>query len=117
MARRGDILRSDSMANSARRALPAFALAAAATMALVGCGTTPPSTAITTTTAASASPTQSPSKTVPCPQIARYSPDLRNKAAQELDLLPVGSAIEVFLNDYETLRDDLRTCQDDQPKG
>ena len=53
-------------------------------------------------------------RTVPCPQIAQYSPELRNKAAQELDLLPVGSALEVFLSDYETLRDDLRACQDDK---
>jgi len=100
---KGDVLRSVGMANLARRVLTAcIPLAAAASLA--GCGTARPAAP----GAAAAAP-----RTVPCPQIARYSPELRNKAAKELDLLPVGSALEVFLGDYETLRDDLRACQDD----
>src|SRR5689334_21791670 len=86
----GDILRSESTANPARRVLPAFLLvaAAAAAVSLAGCGTARPS-AVTAAAAA---------KTVPCPQVAQYSPELRDKAAQELDLLPIGSAIEVLLS-------------------
>jgi hypothetical protein len=93
-------LRSESTANLARRVLPALILVAAAAVPLAGCGTARP---------AAATP-----KVVPCPQIAQYSPELRNKAAKELDLLPIGSAIEVLLGDYETLRDDLRACRSDE---
>jgi hypothetical protein len=80
--------------------LPALLLVVAASMPLAACGT--------------ARPEATAPKTVPCPRMAQYSPELRDKAAKELDLLPIGSAIEVLLGDYETLRDDLRACRSDQ---
>jgi predicted RNA methylase len=98
-------LQSQSTASLARRVLPTLVLIAATatlTAPLAGCGTARPSTAAVAP------------KTVPCPEIAQYSPELRNRAAEELDLLPVGSAIEVLLNDYETLRDGLRACRSDR---
>ncbi len=45
-----------------------------------------------------------------CPSLPAYGADLRARAADELALLPPGSAIEELLRDYTVLREQLRAC-------
>ena len=45
-----------------------------------------------------------------CPPAKQYSTEFRNQAAKDLDLLPLGSPLEVMLNDYEDLRDQVAAC-------
>jgi len=46
-----------------------------------------------------------------CPPPRAYDADLRARAAEELTLLPQGSAIEEMLKDYAVLRAQLRACR------
>lgn len=46
-----------------------------------------------------------------CPTIVKYSRDFRTRAADELDLLPEGSAIAEMLADYSVVRDQVRACR------
>jgi hypothetical protein len=39
-----------------------------------------------------------------------YSREFLARAADELDALPLGSAIEQMLADYQVMRDQARTC-------
>jgi hypothetical protein len=41
-----------------------------------------------------------------------YSRELQARAAEELALLPDGSAIVEMLNDYAVMRDQARACTD-----
>ncbi len=46
-----------------------------------------------------------------CPPVGEYSREFQARAADELDLLPEGSAIAVMLADYAVLRDQARVCR------
>jgi hypothetical protein len=43
--------------------------------------------------------------------VVEYSLEILSRAAGELDSLPVGSAIEQMLADYQVMRDQARACQ------
>lgn len=45
-----------------------------------------------------------------CPPVVEYSRDFQARAADELDLLPEGSAIAEMLADYSVIRDQARAC-------
>ena len=46
-----------------------------------------------------------------CPPVVEYSREFQARAADELDLLPDGSAIAEMLSDYSVMRDQARACQ------
>lgn len=48
-----------------------------------------------------------------CPPVTEYSHEFQARMADELDLLPVGSAIEAALADYAVMRDQARACLGD----
>ncbi|HXF89620.1 MAG TPA: hypothetical protein VNK48_14790 [Xanthobacteraceae bacterium] len=50
---------------------------------------------------------------VVCPPVPVYSKPFLKRAADELDRLPSGSAIEQMLADYQVMRDQARTCRRD----
>ena len=45
-----------------------------------------------------------------CPPVVAYSAALQARAADELALLPRGSAIAEMLNDYAVMREQARAC-------
>ncbi|MFD2249341.1 hypothetical protein FHS82_003102 [Pseudochelatococcus lubricantis] len=45
-----------------------------------------------------------------CPPVIEHSRELQAHAADELDLLPDGSAIAEMLSDYSVMRDQARAC-------
>lgn len=45
-----------------------------------------------------------------CPPVVSYSREFLARAADELDRLPSGSAIEQMLADYQVMRDQVRAC-------
>ena len=45
-----------------------------------------------------------------CPPVVEYTRELQARAADELDLLPEGSAIAEMLADYSVMRDQARAC-------
>ena len=47
----------------------------------------------------------------PCPPVVAYSREFLAHAADELASLPVGSAIEQMLADYQVMRDQARACE------
>ena len=51
------------------------------------------------------------SETRPCVPIVSYSQDFLDRAADELDALPEGSAIEDMIADYSVMREQARACQ------
>ena len=44
------------------------------------------------------------------PSVVEYSREVQARTADELDLLPKGSAIAEMLADYSVMRDQARTC-------
>ena len=46
----------------------------------------------------------------PCPPVVAYSPEFLARATVELDSLPIGSAIEQMLVDYQVMRDQAGAC-------
>jgi hypothetical protein len=46
----------------------------------------------------------------PCPPVAACSREFLGRAADELNLLPAGSAIEQMLADYQVMREQARVC-------
>ena len=46
-----------------------------------------------------------------CPPVVEYNHEFQARAADELDLLPEGSAIAEMLADYSVMRDQARACQ------
>ena len=48
---------------------------------------------------------------VVCPPVPIYSEPFLKRAADELERLPAGSAIEQMLSDYQVMRDQARACQ------
>ena len=47
----------------------------------------------------------------PCPPVVAYSREFLARAADELDVLPPGSAVEQTLADYQVMRDQARACR------
>ena len=45
-----------------------------------------------------------------CPPVVAYSRAFQARAADELDLLPEGSAIAEMLSDYAVMRQQVRLC-------
>ena len=45
-----------------------------------------------------------------CPPVVEYSREFQARAAEELALLPEGSAISEMLSDYAVMRDQARGC-------
>jgi hypothetical protein len=45
-----------------------------------------------------------------CPPVVEYSRDFQARAADELHLLPEGSAIAEMMSDYAVMRNQARTC-------
>ena len=46
----------------------------------------------------------------PCPPVVAYSREFLARAADELYVLPAGSAIEQMLADHQVMRDQARVC-------
>ena len=46
-----------------------------------------------------------------CPPIVEYSRELQARAAEELAMLPDGSAIVEMMGDYAVMRDQVRSCR------
>ena len=46
-----------------------------------------------------------------CPPLVRYSRQFQVRAAEEVALLPQGSAVAEMLSDYAVMRDQARACQ------
>lgn len=45
-----------------------------------------------------------------CPPVVEYDREFQARAAEELNLLPEGSAITEMIADYSVMRDQARTC-------
>ncbi|TFL17229.1 hypothetical protein [Jannaschia formosa] len=45
-----------------------------------------------------------------CPPVFEYSREFQARAADELDMLPEGSAIAKMLSDYSVMREQARAC-------
>ena len=80
-----------SIARCSMRRLAALAIAA---ISLIGCATGG----------------SEPRMATVCPPVVEYSSEFQARAADELDLLPDGSAIAEMLSDYSVMRDQVRTC-------
>ena len=46
-----------------------------------------------------------------CPPVVEYSREFQARAADELGMLPEGSAIAGMLSDYSVMRDQARSCR------
>lgn len=46
-----------------------------------------------------------------CPPVVEHSREFQARAADEVALLPEGSAIEEMLSDYAVMREQARTCR------
>ena len=57
-----------------------------------------------------ATATSEPRTATVCPPVVEYSQELQARAADELDLLPDGSAIAEMLSDYSVMRDQAPAC-------
>ena len=49
-----------------------------------------------------------------CPPVVEYSREFQGRAAEELRLLPDGSAIADMLSDYAVIREQARRCSEDK---
>lgn len=47
-----------------------------------------------------------------CPPVVEYGEEFRLRAADELELLPEGSAVVEMLSDYAVMREQARECFD-----
>lgn len=45
-----------------------------------------------------------------CPAVVEYSREFQARAAEELELLPNGSAVVEMMGDYAVLREQVRLC-------
>lgn len=82
------------MTSNARCSTRRLAALAIATISLTGCATVASDTGVATV----------------CPPAVEYSRDLQARAADELHLLPEGSAIAEMMSDYAVMRNQARTC-------
>lgn len=46
-----------------------------------------------------------------CPPVVEYSREFQEQAAEELALLPEGSAVAEMLSDYAVMREQARACK------
>ena len=46
-----------------------------------------------------------------CPPVVDYSREFQARAAEELALLPDGSAVVAMMADYAIIRDQVRACE------
>ena len=83
------------MTSNAGCSMRRLAVLAIATSLLGGCATVASDTRVTTV----------------CPPVVEYNREFQARAADELDLLPDGSAIAEMLADYSVMRDQARACQ------
>ncbi|PVZ48378.1 hypothetical protein DD557_06300 [Thalassobacter stenotrophicus] len=51
-----------------------------------------------------------PSGVAACPPVVEYSREFQARAAEELALLPDGSALVEMISDYVIMRDQVRVC-------
>lgn len=58
-----------------------------------------------------ATATSEPRMATVCPPVVEYSREFQARAADELYLLPVGSALAEMLADYSVMRDQARACR------
>ena len=82
------------MTSNARCWMPRLAVLAIATISLTGCATVASEPRIATV----------------CPPVVEYSREFQARAAEELGVLPDGSAIVEMLADYAVMRDQARGC-------
>ncbi len=47
-----------------------------------------------------------------CPPVVEYSAEFQARAAEELALLPGGSAVVEMLSDYAVMREQARACRE-----
>lgn len=45
-----------------------------------------------------------------CPPVVEYSGEFQSRAAEELEILPDGSAVVEMMADYAVMRDQARAC-------
>nr|WP_127657635.1 hypothetical protein [Alexandriicola marinus] len=45
-----------------------------------------------------------------CPPVVEYSREFQSRAAEELEMLPDGSAVVEMMADYAVMRDQARVC-------
>lgn len=84
------------MTSNARCSTRRLAALAIATISLTGCATV----------------ASEPRMATVCPPVVEYSREFQARAADELDLLPEGSAIAEMLADYGVMRDQARACSE-----
>ncbi|PKP79142.1 MAG: hypothetical protein CVT81_00165 [Alphaproteobacteria bacterium HGW-Alphaproteobacteria-3] len=82
------------MTSNARCSMRRLAVLAIVTISLTGCATGGSEPRIPTV----------------CPPVVEYTREFQARAADELDLLPEGSAIAEMLSDYAVMRDQARAC-------
>ena len=82
------------MTSIARCSMRQLAVLVIVTISLTGCATVASDLRVTTI----------------CPPVVEYSREFQARAADELDLLPEGSAIAEMLADYSVMRDQARVC-------
>ena len=82
------------MTSNARCSMRQLAVLVIAAISLTACATVASDTRVTTV----------------CPPVVEYSREFQARAADELDLLPEGSAIAEMLADYSVMRDQARAC-------
>lgn len=83
------------MKSNARFSTQRLAVLAIVTISLTGCATG----------------TSEPRVVAVCPPVAEYSREFQTRAAEELGMLPDGSAIVEMLGDYSVMRDQVRACR------
>lgn len=83
------------MTCNARCLMRRLAALAIATISLTGCATGGSDLRVTTV----------------CPPVVEYRREFQARAADELNLLPEGSALAEMLADYGVMRDQARACQ------
>lgn len=82
------------MTSNAKCSMRQLAVLVIAAISLTACATVASDTRVTTV----------------CPPVVEYSREFQARAADELDLLPEGSAIAEMLADYSVMRDQARAC-------
>jgi hypothetical protein len=87
------------MTSNARCWRPLLAVLAIATISLTACATGVSETRIVTV----------------CPPVVEYTREFQARAADEIDLLPDGSAIAEMMSDYAVMRDQARSCRSRRP--
>ncbi len=83
------------MTSNARCSMRQLAVHVIAAISLTGCATVASDLRVTTV----------------CPPVVEYSREFQARAADELDLLPEGSAIAEMMSDYAVMRDQARVCE------